>query len=313
MPPDLRLGLIGAGPWGRRLIENINRVAGARLTRLASRNPLSRSLVGADCRVSEDWRRLTAADDLDGLFIATPSPRHATMGLAAVKAGIPVFVEKPLALSVPRAQALRRAARKRKCLVMVGHIHVYSAAYQTLKRLAKARGAVQRIESIGGNYGPFRCDTPPLWDYGSHDLALCLDLLGERPLVVHAERLQSAVTSNGFGEWVLINLEFPSGARACIEVGNLMREKKRRFTVQFSDGQLVYDDLAADKLVNLPQGGEPEPIDIPGTSPLIREIEHFCACIRAGSHHHSSLDTGVAVVEILAACAMQAHPHRDGP
>jgi predicted dehydrogenase len=305
MAPDCRLGLVGAGPWGRRFIENINRIQGVRLTRLASRNPVSQSLVDADCVVSADWRSVVTAKDLNGVIIATPTPWHATMALAAVKSGIPVLVEKPLTISVPRARVLRRAAVKRKCLVMVGHIHVYSAAYQTLKRLAKDRGAVQRIESTGGSYGPFRYDTPPLWDYGSHDLALCLDLLGEYPITIHAQCLKSEHTQNGFGEWVLVNLEFPSGAQALIEVSNLMTEKKRRFAVQFHGSQLVYDDLASDKLVNIQAEGKTEPIVIPDTSPLLLEIKHFCESIRLGIHEDQSLETGLAVVDILAECSKQ--------
>lgn len=305
MAPDCRLGLVGAGPWGRRFIENINRIQGVRLTRLASRNPVSQSLVDADCVVSADWRSVVTAKDLNGVIIATPTPWHAAMALAAVKSGIPVLVEKPLTLSVPRARALRRAAVKRKCLVMVGHIHVYSIAYQTLKHLANDRGAVQHIESTGGGYGPFRYDTPPLWDYGSHDLALCLDLLGEHPITIHAQRLKSEHTQNGFGEWVLVNLEFPSGAQALIEVSNLMTEKKRRFSVQFRGSQLVYDDLARDKLVNIQAEGKIEPITIPDTSPLLLEIEHFCESIRLGIHEDPSLETGLAVVDILAECSKQ--------
>ena len=57
----LNLGLIGAGVWGRNFIKTIAGLDGARLTRLASRNPESPALVPPDCVISEDWRDLMAA------------------------------------------------------------------------------------------------------------------------------------------------------------------------------------------------------------------------------------------------------------
>ena len=54
--PPLRLGLIGAGPWGRNYIRTLKGLDGVRLSRLASRNPDSAGLVGPDCTISEDWR-----------------------------------------------------------------------------------------------------------------------------------------------------------------------------------------------------------------------------------------------------------------
>ena len=61
----IRLGLIGAGRWGRNIARSLEGLDGIQLTRLASRRPESRALAGPDCIVSTDWREVTGASDLD--------------------------------------------------------------------------------------------------------------------------------------------------------------------------------------------------------------------------------------------------------
>ena len=82
MAAQLRLGLLGAGRWGRNYIRTIAASAGVRLARLASRNPDSANLVPPDCVIFADWREMLDARALDGVIVATPPGVHAEMALA---------------------------------------------------------------------------------------------------------------------------------------------------------------------------------------------------------------------------------------
>ena len=302
MEPELRLGVIGAGTWGRRIITTIRQIEGIRLARLASRNPESKGWVPADCPITSDWRVVASARDLDGIVVASPTPWHGAMALSALQTRMPVLVEKPLTLSVSRAMALQRACVRYRSLLMVGHIHVFSPAYQALKRLAPTKGTIRAICSVGGNYGPFRPDTPALWDYGAHDLSMCLDLLGQEPMKVACRHLAQVEASLGKGTVSEISLEFPSGVTVQLVVGNAMPEKTRRFEVEFQDGKLVYDDLAQYKLAWKSDSGQVENLELDGTLPLKCELLAFCESIRTGRNYDSSLDTAVAVTKILERC-----------
>src|SRR5229473_890850 len=110
MATPVRLGLIGAGRWGRNYLRTIAATPGVRLARLASRNPDSVRLAPADCAVTPDWRDLLDRNALDGVIIATPAALHAEMALAAMDAGLPVLVEKPLTMDIAQARALGRKA-----------------------------------------------------------------------------------------------------------------------------------------------------------------------------------------------------------
>jgi len=73
----LRLGLVGAGRWGRNYIRTIAELEDVVLARLASRAPDAAALAGDGCAVAADWSELITAGDLDGVIVATPPATHA--------------------------------------------------------------------------------------------------------------------------------------------------------------------------------------------------------------------------------------------
>lgn len=297
----IRLGLIGAGRWGRNYIRTIAALDGVRLTRLASRNPASRELVGPECTISADWRHVVESGDLEGIIIATPPSLHAEMTIAAVAAGIPVLVEKPLTLGLAEAVTLREQVRTRKGRVMVDHTHLLHPAFEELKRQVAALGMIREIEAEAGNQGPYREDVPVLWDWGPHDVAMCLDLLSEPPREARAMREERANRGSAVAETIRLELEFSSGARARIRISNMM-EKTRRFSVRCEAGVLVYDDIARNKLM-LHRDGNDGPIKVSAEPPLSRVVKAFVAGISAGNDMTGSLDLAVNVVAVLERCA----------
>ncbi len=304
----LRLGLIGAGRWGRIYIKTVGDTPGVRLHRLASTNPDSRALVPDDCTISEDWRAVATAGDLDGVIIATPPALHGEMAGAAIKAGIPVLIEKPLTTDAAQARAVLALARKNAAIVLVDHIHLYHPAYGELKRQGLGLGKIHGIRGAGGDWGPFRSDVSVLWDRAGHDVALCLDLMGETPESLSASLKERRETLDGPGETLAITLNFPGGVTADIAAGNLMERKKRFLAVHYDHETLIYDDESATPLVREPRPAGTcdqapgEIIDVANKPPLDGVLDAFAAAIRCGEPDIAGLELGVRVVEVLAVC-----------
>ncbi len=324
-PAPLRLGLIGAGRWGRVYIRTIEGMSGLELALLCSSNPESKSLVSPSCRITSDWREVAASGEIDGVIVATPPALHARMVEEAVRSGLPVMVEKPLTIDFGEARRLEEIVGEAGVPVLVDHIHLFHPAYRALKREAADMGAVRHILSEGGNRGPFRKDASALWDYGPHDLALCLDLLGASPARITAERVVSQSTEEGYGEVVSLALEFAGGIRAEISAGNLMDEKRRRFAVWFEKGALVFDDLAGHPLVRYETGGDSSgggglggpggaghPITVSPTLPLTAALEAFASGIRGKGGEGFGLALGVEIVRLLGECEAQLPPRGGG-
>ncbi|MBI3127332.1 MAG: Gfo/Idh/MocA family oxidoreductase [Candidatus Tectomicrobia bacterium] len=318
MPP-LRLGLIGAGRWGRAYLRTIQSLPDLALARLCSANPESRALVDSSCQITRDWREVAEASDLDGVIVCTPPALHAMMTGAAVRAGLPAMVEKPLTLDLEEALRLQETVERAGVPVLVDHIHLFHPAYQALKREAARLGPVRRIRAEGGSLGPFREDTTSLWDYGPHDLAMCLDLLGASPRRLAARLEETRETPEGRGENFALELDFPGGARAGIRVGKIFPEKRRRFAAWLGGCALVFDDLAPQRLVRhpLPQGweGEPPALEGPGEPlpfdyepPLAAALKAFARGIRGESLEGLGVELGVEIVRLLNEAERQLPP-----
>ena len=308
----MRIGLVGAGRWGRRYIETLRHLPGVQLVHLASGNPESSKLVPSECQVTPIWREVAENRALDGVILATPPATHAEMALAAINAGVPVLIEKPMTLSLHDACDIVDAAETRGVLAMVGHTHLYSNAFRALKQKGNSLGSLRHTQSAGGSWGPFRPDTPVLWDWGPHDIAMCLDLFGSFPRHVHATLNGVEATPQGTGEAIAITLDFEGGARSEIHVSNIECRKQRVFEAIYADGKLIYDDLAENKLVYYAVSGPAGAVPIDKTMPLDNLVEAFCGAIGKREGSSPSLRLGLKVIEILAACELALNRGRYG-
>ena len=112
----LRVGLLGYGIAGRVFhAPLIAATPGLRLDAIVTARPgapgAGRASSTPDARLRRRRRRSCghAADTLDLVVVATPNRQHAPMARAALAAGLPVVVDKPLA---PDRRAVPRAGRR---------------------------------------------------------------------------------------------------------------------------------------------------------------------------------------------------------
>ena len=135
----LKIGLIGTGAIGRAHMERINH-------HLHSGKVVACADVNLDfCRsVAEsfgitafpDGEALIASDEVEAVICTTADPFHECYVLSAIRAGKPVFCEKPLA---PTPEACRRIVDAEMAggrqLVQVGFMRRFDPGYQQLKKL----------------------------------------------------------------------------------------------------------------------------------------------------------------------------------
>ncbi|HZT44164.1 MAG TPA: Gfo/Idh/MocA family oxidoreductase [Chthonomonadaceae bacterium] len=87
------------------------------------------------------------AVEADGLINVTPVPYHVETSIAAMKAGLHVLVEKPIAESMEGARAMVRAADKHKRTLMVTQQFRYQDQPRCLRRLI-TEGAIGTVNHL---------------------------------------------------------------------------------------------------------------------------------------------------------------------
>jgi predicted dehydrogenase len=107
--PNVRIGLVGLGNMGKahRASLRAHKVEGLELTAICDRAESLPEPVAGEAQFT-DFDTMLASKMIDAVLIATPHYFHTTMGIAALKAGLHVMVEKPL--SVHKADCERLIA-----------------------------------------------------------------------------------------------------------------------------------------------------------------------------------------------------------
>lgn len=175
-------------------------------------------------------RRINPPLDLSAVFIATPLATHAELARPLIERGVPVFVEKPLVRAREEGIDLVRAWwGSPKAPLLCDFQHLFSAGFEALadEHKARAPARVSFVATLGGP-GPARPDCQPLWDYGSHLVAMALRL-GLRDALMNAHLLFEQST----GTWTI---EGPPDSPHHVElsVSNKLPAKVRRASIAFN-------------------------------------------------------------------------------
>uniref|UniRef100_UPI002FC7EC55 Gfo/Idh/MocA family protein n=1 Tax=Bosea sp. (in: a-proteobacteria) TaxID=1871050 RepID=UPI002FC7EC55 len=130
-------GIIGTGAIAAFFAADLGLIAGARLGAVHSRS-LGKARAFAsrfgDGSAYDDLDAFLADPSLDAVYIATPNNLHAPQALAAIAAGKPVLIEKPIALSAADAEAIAAAASARGVFAMEAMWSRFLPAVSALRR-----------------------------------------------------------------------------------------------------------------------------------------------------------------------------------
>jgi predicted dehydrogenase len=94
-----------------------------------------------------DYRRLIDDPAIEAVVVATPTPLHAPVALAAVEAGKHVLCEMPLAATIEEAETIIRAAEAKGVTLMPGLTFRFTPNYVKVKELLQ-QGAVGRPTAV---------------------------------------------------------------------------------------------------------------------------------------------------------------------
>jgi myo-inositol 2-dehydrogenase/D-chiro-inositol 1-dehydrogenase len=142
----LRIGVVGTGMIGRTHIERINsRIQGGYVVGCADYNKKSAEKTAEQYHIRSygDGMDLIHDSEIDAVIVTSSDASHEKYVLETIKAGKPVFCEKPLA---PEPEACRRIVDAEidtgKHLVQVGFMRRFDPGYGQLKKMI-----------AGGKYG----------------------------------------------------------------------------------------------------------------------------------------------------------------
>ena len=267
----MRVGIAGYGLAGRSFHAPLLKGCGFEVATVLTGNSTRARQAKEDFPLVKVVENFTdfLAQDLDLVVVATANAVHADHALAAIAAGIPVVVEKPMGRSVSETQRILEASEKSGVPVTAFYNRQWDSDMLTLKKVANNGliGKVFRLDSRFERYRPqlnpsaWRETLSPedggglLLDLQTHLLSTALDAFGPADLTYASVRKIRGESEDD----VVLNLRHHSGVDSYCSVSAISGSTTPRIRALGTEGALVIEELDPQEALlragNYPEGG----------------------------------------------------------
>jgi predicted dehydrogenase len=317
----IRVGICGYGYWGPTLARSFAANPAFRMVAVADSRP-ERQAKARDTfnsvRTFENAEELIDSGDIDAVAIATPVSTHYPLAARALRRGLHVLVEKPLAASVAEAEELVEIAETKNVKLLVDHVYVFNDALLKLKELKNsgALGTISYYDSLRVNLGLFQPDMNVLWDLAPHEFSIVDFLFEQEP--IHVEATGYCHVNPHLPDICYVTAHYASRMIAHLNMSWMSPVKVRRIAVGGSQKMVVWDDLNIEERLKVYNSGiefrseEQRNVIIPsyrigdiysprlpGNEPVARLVDHFGQVIIKGISSPVDGRAGVRVVKLL--------------
>lgn len=321
----MRVALVGLGSIGRRHLANLRALEpDAEIVVVRHARTHEGVPEGADGVVFSLDEALASQTDL--ALICGPTAAHAQAGLACLRAGAHLFVEKPLAGDSAGARALMDAAEAAQRSLVVGYNLRFLPSLRRL-RDALADGSIGRVMSLRAEVGQYLPEWRPDRDYRetnsaraalggsvvfelSHEIDYVRWLTGE-VTSVDAVLARTSDLEIDVDDTAELLLRFEGGAIASVHMDMAQRSTTRTCRIAGVDGTLEWDGIAGQVRLYSPGEGWTSIYTGDGerNAMYLDEMTHVLACARGEASPLASGLDGLRAVEIAEAARVSS---RDG-
>ena len=173
----LRIGIVGAGRIGNVHAQSITyAIPEAEVAAVTDvREEMAKALAEkyGIPKYGSDYHMILDDPDIDAVMVCSPTPTHAEIAIAAMKAGKDVFCEKPVDLTIEKIRATAKTAEETGRKLQIGFNRRFDHNHGRVQQLA-ASGKLGQIELIKITS---RDPEPPSPEYAASSGGLYIDMM----------------------------------------------------------------------------------------------------------------------------------------
>ncbi|MFH1006573.1 MAG: Gfo/Idh/MocA family oxidoreductase [Candidatus Latescibacterota bacterium] len=332
-----RVGVIGLG-MGQAHLEGYSKIADVEIVGIADIDPDRLSKNAEQYHIPKafsDYHELLALPGLDAVSICLPNYLHGTVTVEALRAGLHVLVEKPMAKSVADAEAMIAAATETGKTLAVSLNYRWNLQPESfyMKNLIES-GKLGNIYYIRVQSLRRRTGVPPSsWfrqkalsggaaarDMGPHILDLAMWLVDDyAALRVSGETRNEIMIDSDVDDFATALIHLEGGCTILLEsTWATFTKPACTVTVFGSEGGMILD-LGAPKgdqltIYTQMEGSyvETKPVEVLLPEPPDATIQaHFIGCLRSGRTPDTSAERGLAEMKVLDAIYASSEQRRE--
>ncbi len=300
----VRVGVIGVGYLGRLHAQKLATFGDVRFAGVSDTDPARGEAVAREVGTAffDSHRRLIA--EVDAVTIAVPTTAHHRVAMDAMRAGVHVLLEKPIAADVRQARSLVREARARKLVFQIGHLERFNTAVASATSILKEPRFIEchRLGPFGGR----GTDVDVVLDLMIHDIDLILSFV--RSPVLRIQAVGVPVISANV-DIANARLSFANGCVANVTASRVSARKQRKIRIFQQDAYVSMDFVEHAIQIfrrTWPQGPEGLPeisgelLELEKGDALSEEIRSFLDCVATGAAPRVSGADGLAALELAS-------------
>ncbi len=254
----VKVGLVGYGWWGKTIARQLANSSWLELSAVAEVDDKVRLAMPSDpalagVEVFDSPEHLMAHPGLEAVILCTPHQQHANQMMSAAHAGLHIFCEKPLCLTLADAKRAVAQCQDKQLVLGIGHERRFEPEIMAMRQLI-ADGALGEVLQIEANFSQDKffalpkdnwrlsnkfAPVGPLTATGIHLVDLSIAVLG--PCESIWARLATLGSDFENGDTLGIMMGFPNGANAMISAV-LATPFEGRFAVYGSKGWIEIRD-----------------------------------------------------------------------
>lgn len=318
MSARLPVGVIGVGALGQHHARHLASLDEVHLVGVydADDHRAESIASGLGTRAFDEMDDLLSK--IEAVTIAVPTPAHAEIGLRALKRGVPVLMEKPLASTLTEADELIAAARRQGVQLQVGHIERYNRALRAAERYLDGPRYIESLRLAP--FQPRGTDVAVVLDLMIHDLDLVLHLTRSVAIEVRASGLPVLSSHLDIAN---ARVEFANGAVALATASRVARDRVRRLRLFQPNGYFSLDmATGVGEFMRLREGWQPGTgrelgdvverivLEAPEADALSLELQSFVHAVRGQREVVVRGEEGRAALELAlrVAAAVRTPP-----
>jgi predicted dehydrogenase len=303
----LRMAVIGVGHLGKEHARILAGLPDVELVGVADVNLAQAQTVAERVGTqafADYWPLLNL---VDAATIVVPTSQHAAVAGEFLERGIPLLVEKPLAMNLREADMLVKLAEEAKTLLQVGHIERFNPAFKEVQRRSFQPKFIQAQRL--GPYTGRSCDVGVVMDLMIHDLDLLLTLV---PSPVDSVEALGISLFSQHEDVANARLHFANGCVAELTASRASPTPSRHMHLWAPEGQ-AFMEFAQRKVTLLqPSNQNVQTLCIEGQTQdqLTAELKHFVDCVRTNTQPMVSGREGREAIALAERIQASLRQHR---
>lgn len=251
---SVKVAVVGYGYWGPNIVRVFYENEKSEVVMCCDSNPDRLAIIRRkypSIKTTLNFEDILSSKLVDAVIIATPLSSHYNFAKKALLANKHVWIEKPMTENSVQAKELVELAHKKKKIIQVDHIFLYTQAVAEIKRMidSKEIGKSYYFDSVRINLGLFQPDSNVVWDLAIHDITIMCHLLEKKPKSVSA--FGTSHIRNNLEDTAYLNFNFSEKVSAHVTVSWLSPVKIRKTIIAGSKKMVIYDDLETSEKVKV--------------------------------------------------------------